>query len=128
MLRREFVRRNIAEPDPRKKLTGYGAHLAEVSPRACPVQLVVRAAAATDAGAAEVWEQLQTERLTGMTAFAQHLQAGGHLRNGVSIAEARDVLWVHNSVELWDLLVNQRGWDNERFGEWVGKALVAALL
>ncbi|MGZ4666581.1 MAG: hypothetical protein ACXV5Q_16480 [Frankiaceae bacterium] len=41
----------------------------------------------------------------------------------MSTEEARDVLWVHNSVELWDLLVNQRGWDNE----WVGKALVAAL-
>lgn len=56
------------------------------------------------------------------------LIAPGRLRNGVSTEEARDVLWVHNSVELWDLFVNQRGWDNERFGEWVGKALVAALL
>jgi len=40
------------------------------------------------------------------------LIAPGRLRNGVSTEEARDVLWVHNSVELWDLFVNQRGWDN----------------
>lgn len=127
-MQREFVRRSKAKPDPRQKLRDYGTHLAEVSPRACPVQLVVRDAAATDAGAAEVWEQLHAERLTGMTAFAQHLHEAGHLRKGVTMEEARDVLWVHNSVELWDLLVNRRGWTNIRFGRWVGRQLIAALL
>jgi hypothetical protein len=46
----------------------------------------------------------------------------------VSVDEARDVLWTHNSVELWDLLVRQRGWTNARFGRWVGRQLIAALL
>jgi AcrR family transcriptional regulator len=128
MMQREFVRRNMAEPDPRKKLLSYGAHVAEVSARAFPVQLVVRDAAAADEGAAAVWAQLDAERLTGMTAFAGHLHSGGHLRKGVSKAEARDVLWAHNSVELWDLLVNRRGWTSRRFGQWVGHQLVAALL
>jgi AcrR family transcriptional regulator len=128
LMQREFVQRNIAEPDPRKKLIAYGAHLAVVSPRACPIQLVVRDAAATDAGAAEVWARLQTERLTGMTVFARHLREGGHLRKGVTMEEARDVLWTHNSVELWDLLVNQRQWSSKRFGKWIGQQLIAALL
>lgn len=128
MLERAFVQRNIAEPDPRRKLLAYGEHLAAVHPRSCPVQLVVRDAAATDAGAAELWEQLQAERLAGMTMFARHLHEGGHLRRGVSVEEARDVLWAHNSVELWELLVQRRGWTYERFGRWVGDQLVAALL
>jgi AcrR family transcriptional regulator len=128
MMQREFVRRNMAEPDPRKKLEAYGAHLGRRSARANPIQLVVRDAAITDAGAAVVWEQLQTERLTGMTAFAAHLKEGGHLRKGVPMEEARDALWAHNSVELWDLLVNRRGWSNARFGKWVGRQLIAALL
>jgi hypothetical protein len=128
MMQREFVRRNLAEPDPRRKLLAYGDHLAAVAPRIGPIQLVVRAAGATDPGAARVWEQLQSERLAGMTAFSRHLHEGGHLRAGVSAGEARDVLWVHNSVELWDLLVNERGWANRRYGRWVGRQLVAALL
>lgn len=129
LMEREFVQRNMAEPDPRKKLADYGEqHLAAVAPRTSPILLVVRDAAATDAGAADVWAALQAERLTGMTAFAGHLHDGGHLREGVSKAEARDVLWVHNSVELWDLLVNQRGWSNKRFGRWIGQQLIAALL
>ena len=128
MMQREFVQRNIAEPDPRRKLQDYGDHLAALAPRVSPILLVVRAAAESDAGASDVWAQLQAERLTGMTAFATHLRDGGFLRDGVSRNEARDVLWTHNSVELWDLLVRQRGWSNPRFGRWVSHQLIAALL
>jgi AcrR family transcriptional regulator len=128
MMQREFVQRNIAEPDPRRKLLDFGVHLAEVHPRVSPLELVVRAAAAADPAVAEVWVTLQDERLTGMTAFGQHLQDHGHLRDGVSAHEARDVLWAHSSVELWDLLVRQRGWPDERYAAWLGHQLVAALL
>ncbi len=128
MLQREFVRKNMAEPDPRKRLLAYGEHLAEVGPRTVPIQLLIRDAAQTDTGAAGVWEQLQAERLTGMTVFARHLGEAGHLRPGVSAEDARDVLWAHNSPELWDLLVRCRGWTNERFGAWVAHQLIAALL
>ncbi len=34
----------------------------------------------------------------------------------------------HISVELWDLLVNQRGWDPDRFADFFGRQLIAALL
>jgi AcrR family transcriptional regulator len=128
MMQREFVQRNMSEPDPRRKLEMYGAHLAEVNPRVGPLLLVIRDAAASDPGAADTWRQLQAERLTGMTAFAQQLDGGHHLRDDVSADEARDVLWTHNSAEVWDLLVNQRGWTPERYGQWIGTQLVAALL
>ncbi len=69
------------------------------------------------------------ERLTGMTAFAHHLARRRPPASAASRPEAaRDVLWVHNSVELWDLLVNERGWTADRYGRWVGEQLVAALL
>ena len=128
MLQREFVARNIAEPDARRKLAAYGEHLAEVAPRANPIQLVVRDAAASDKAAAAVWRQLGAERLGGMTAFATHLHEGGHLRAGITMEDARDVLWTMISVEVWDLLVNERGWPVERYGTWVGEQLIAALL
>ena len=125
---RERVRRIQEEPDPRRKLAIYGEHLAETAPRSVPVQLLVRDAAATDPGAAAVWRQMAGERLTGMTMFAQHLDAGGHLRPGLTVGDARDVLWTYNSAEVYDLLVLQRGWEPERYGRWVADALVAALL
>jgi AcrR family transcriptional regulator len=128
MLQRELVHRVTAEPDPRRKLFIYGEHLAEAGPRAGALQLLAREAAASDPEAAEVWDQMVTERLTGMTEFARHLHDGGHLRADISVEEARDVLWTFNSVELYDLLVLQRGWAKQRYGRWVAEGLVSALL
>jgi AcrR family transcriptional regulator len=116
------------ETDPRRKLELYGQHMASIGPRTMPVLLVVRDAAASDAAAAEVWAQLQAERLHGMTMFADDLHNHGHLREGVTREEARDVLWLHNSLEVWDLLVTQRGWTPKRYGDWIAHQLIAALL
>ncbi len=128
MLQRELVRRIEAEPDARRKLAVHCEHLTQSAPRHVPVQLLVRAAASSDSGAAAVWEQMTTERLTGMNAFARHLHRGGHLRPGMSVDEARDVLWTYNSAELYELLVMRRGWSLERYSAWIADALVAALL
>jgi AcrR family transcriptional regulator len=125
---RDLIQRIQRDADPEHKLRLYAPHVADSAARTGPLLLVLRTAAATDAGAAAVWEQTQQERLSGMTQFAHHLAQGGHLREGVSVEEARDVLWVHNSVELWDLLVNQRGWSRRRHAQWVAQQLVAALL
>lgn len=128
MLQTEPVARIEAEPDPGRKFVMYGEHLAAAGPRAGRLQLVVRAAAATHPDAAAVWQQMVDERLRGMTAFARHLFEGGYLREGISLEHARDVLWTYNSVELFDLLVLQRGWPPDTYGRWVADALIAALL
>jgi AcrR family transcriptional regulator len=128
MLQRELVQRIEAAPDPRRKFEMYGDHLAQAGPRAGPVQLLVRAAAAGDPEVAAVWDQMSSERLYGLTEFARHLYEGEYLRAGVTLEEARDVLWTYNSVELYDLLVLQRGWIPERYGAWVARALASALL
>jgi AcrR family transcriptional regulator len=128
MFQRELVAVIQAEPDPRRKLRIYGEHLATAGPRAGALQLLIRSAAASHEDAAAVWDQMVAERLTGMKEFARHLHDGGYLRLGVSLEDARDVLWVYNSVELYDLLVVQRGWEPERYGRWIADALIAALL
>lgn len=128
MIERSSLMKVRSEPDPRRKLVFYGEHLAAVAPRHVPLQLVILDAAANDPDAAAVWEQLQDERLRGMTMFATDLHAEGHLRNGVSRVEARDVLWTYNSAELYRLLVIERGWSPKRYGRWIADALIAALL
>ncbi|HVV35669.1 MAG TPA: helix-turn-helix domain-containing protein [Acidimicrobiales bacterium] len=125
---RESLLRVRSTTDPREKLRLYGEHMTGTMQRVGAILLAVRAAAATDAGARDVWAQLQEERLRGMTMLATSLKEIKALRKGVSVEEARDVLWVHNSVEVWDLLVNGRGWSNERYGKFVGAQLIAALL
>lgn len=127
-LQREALGRVRAEPDPYRKLSLYGEFVAEVTPRHVPIQLLARAAATADPGAAGVWDQLRAERLAGLTLFARALHQDGHLRPGVSVDEARDLLWTYNSPELYELLVLQRGWTPQRYGRWLADALTAALL
>lgn len=126
MVDREALTRVREEPDPAAKLHLYGAFVATTAPRHVPVQLLVRAAADTDREAAALWQNLSDERLHGLARFADHL--GPALRPGVTVDDARDLLWAHNSPELWDLLVLQRGWSPEDFGSFLAETLVSALL
>ena len=119
---------SAGEPDPRRRLRAFGAFVAEVTPRVAPLMLLVRDAAGGDGELAAVWEQMLAERLSRMSAHAAQLAADGHLRNGVTVEEARDVFWLYSAPELYDLMVQRRGWTPQRFGAWVGEAYVAALL
>ena len=116
------------ESDPRKLLHSWGDFVAEVTPRVSPVVLLIRAAAETDPAAATLWTQINDERLAGMTHDAQRLAEQGHLRPGITVQEAGDILWTLTSPELYDLLVMRRGWTAARFGQWVGESYIAALL
>jgi AcrR family transcriptional regulator len=125
---RELVDRMWREPDPEQKLRLYGEIIGRGSARVQPVQLLAREAAASDPAAATVYERIRKDRLQRMVAFAEFLRESGRLRGGVTVDEARDVLWTYNSAEIWELLVVKRGWSSERYGRWIGDALVAALL
>jgi len=126
MAERDVIGQIIAEPDAARKLVLYAEHMVESMPRAAPVQLLARAAAAVDADAAAVWEQTRAELLKGMTLFAQDLERTGALQ--VPVDDARDVLWTYVSPELYELLVLARGWTVERYGTFLADGLVHALV
>ena len=125
---RDEIKRIQAEPDPREKLRMYSEYFVQGAGRGVAVELLARDAASGDPAAAAVWDQIQQQRLTGMSQFARHLHAGGHLPADTAVEEARDILWTFTSPELWDLLVIQRGWTPARYGHWLASMLTAALL
>jgi AcrR family transcriptional regulator len=57
-------------------------------------------------GSVQRWED---ERSAAMARIAKRLHEQGHLRSGVSVEEATDVLWVVTSFESFDLLYTGRG-------------------
>ena len=114
--------------DARDVIAGWGALVAEVSPRGAPLVLVLRAAAASDAEAAALYAEIDGARLERMADNARFLARGKHLRRGVSFAAARDVLWTCSSPELYELLVVRRGWTPRQLGEFVAQTMTAALL
>ena len=114
--------------DPREIIRGWGALVTELMPLAAPILLLVRDAAEGDAVLRQLRDEMDDDRLRRMTDNARRLAVAGHLRPGLTIAEAADILWTYSAPELYELLVIRRRMPPERFGRFVADAMIAALL
>src|SRR5258708_20017935 len=114
--------------DPRKIIEGWGELTTEVAPRAAPILLLVRDAAATDPELRSLLEELDADRLRRMTDNARRLHEGGHLRTGLSVARAAEVLWTYSSPELYELLVLRRAMPIKDYGPFIADPITAAVL
>jgi AcrR family transcriptional regulator len=125
---RRAIQAVIAEADPRRQLDLYAATQPGIHARMGPLLRVLAVVAAADPELAEVSRQMEDQRLAGMGRFAQLLADRGALRPGLSVDEARDLLWTLNSHAVHDLLVVQLGWSPERYRDWLADTLARALL
>jgi AcrR family transcriptional regulator len=116
------------EQDPTTIMREWGLLTAEVAAQVTPIRLLMRAAAVTDQEMAALLEEIDGERLKRMRHHARFLKDRGYLREGVSLAEATDILWVCSSAELYELLVLKRGWSLPRFAQYVTQFMIVSLL
>ena len=116
------------EPDPRRILAAWGAFTAELGPRVVPILRLVKEAAHGDSQIADLLDEISAARLARMTLNARGLAEAGHLRPGITVDQAADVLWAYSSPEVYELLVISRGWPAARYGSFVAQGLIAALL
>jgi AcrR family transcriptional regulator len=110
------------EADLRRRLLLHAAFATETAQRIAPFQLMVRSAAGTEPAAAAMLEEMDRQRLVGIGVMAEEAAKTGQL--AVSEEECRDVVWSMTDGMLWHRLVNERGWSNERFAEWLGRVWV----
>jgi AcrR family transcriptional regulator len=118
----------LTEPDPRKIVQGWGRFVTELAPRSAPILLLLRDASTTDTELRALLDAMDADRLRRMTVNGRRLRRAGHLRDGVSVKQAADVLWTYSSPELYELLVLRRGMSVKAYGEFVAEAMTAALL
>jgi AcrR family transcriptional regulator len=116
------------ESDPVRVLRGWGRFTTEIAPQVAPIMLLIRNAAATDPEMAGLLADADNQRRTRMRHNARRLHQRGWLRPGITPAQATDILWTYSSTELYDLLVIKSGWPVNRYGTFIGEALIAALL
>ena len=114
------------EPDLAKRLALHAAFSTRTAQRIAPFQLMVQSAAGADPAAAAMLEEMGRQRMAGMSVMAAEVVKTGQL--GVSEEECRDVLWAMTDGMLWHRLVNERGWTNERFAEWLGQLWIHLLV
>jgi AcrR family transcriptional regulator len=116
------------ETDPRAIMRNWGTIASEVSSIVSPIERLVRAAAASDHDMAALLQAHNDLRGRRARHHARFLKERGYLREGVSVAQATDILWTCTSDELYDLLVTQRGWSLPRFARFLGDFMIASLL
>ena len=114
------------EPDLAKRFMLHAAFSTRTAQRIAPFQLMVQSAAGADPAAAVMLEEMARQRLAGMTVMAAEVAKTGQL--AVSEEECRDVIWSMTDGVLWHRLVNERGWTNERFADWLGRVWVRVLV
>ena len=115
-----------SEPDLARRLMLHAAFSTETAQRISPFQLMVRSAAGADPAAAAMLEEMDRQRLVGIGVMAGEAARTGQL--AVSEEECRDVVWSMTDGMLWHRLVNERGWSNDRFAEWLGRVWVDRLV
>ncbi|HSS09156.1 MAG TPA: hypothetical protein VLL25_04675, partial [Acidimicrobiales bacterium] len=121
-------RLQATEADPHKIIQGWGRFVTEIAPRATPIFLLIRGAAATDPELQSLLDEIHSDRLRRMTENARRLHDAGHLRPGINISTAADIFWTYSSPELYELLVIRRAIPLKRYGAFVSEAMIAALL
>lgn len=125
---RDYVQQIRAASSAGAKIAVYAQAVAQIHPRLAPVFLALRDAAVTEPDCAALWTSIAERRAANMRLFAADLRATGELRADLSDDEVADIVWSMNAVEYWVLLVQQRGWSPERFGEWLADAWMQLLL
>ncbi|ORV89322.1 DNA-binding protein [Mycobacterium interjectum] len=125
---RPEARKLFALADPAEILTGYAGLLSDAQRRVAAIYEVVRSAAGVEPEVGELWTELSRQRLTGAKEMATLLSRKQGLRSGLSVAQARDIIWVYNDPGLHHALVGTRGWSQTKYRAWLADTLKCQLL
>jgi AcrR family transcriptional regulator len=125
---RPAIRAVIEEPDPRRQVERYAATQPGIHRRAGPVLRALHGAKATDAALARLWDEIEAWRLDGQGRFVTMLADRGALRSDRTVDECIAVVWTLCSLAVYDMLVLDRGWSDQRFEAWLAASLTTELL
>jgi len=59
--------------------------------------------------------------------IVEWLHRDGHLTTNLTVDTAADLMWAIESVQVWEALTNERGWDPQQYAREVSRALHRAL-
>ena len=128
LLQRPQVQAGLVEPDARRILTNYAADIRQIHSRIAPLTAVVDEASGSDPALRALAEQGREQRLAGMRVLAQVLADRGALKPGLTASEAADILTLFNDPAVYQRLVVERRWDEERYQTWMADALASVLV
>jgi AcrR family transcriptional regulator len=114
--------------DPGDLLTAISGAIRIANERAFELFEIMRKAAAADPKIEERRRAGSEARRRDQVPIARHLKRHGALRACLSEQQARDILWLYSSADVYRLLVHESAWPPERYEQWLGRTLTDALL
>jgi AcrR family transcriptional regulator len=124
----QWYRDLLAERDPERQLRTAARVSRVVKVRIAGVLEVIRNGATIDADIAELWARIQSDFHANQRVVVESLAAKDALASGVDVERATDILWTLNHPNLWQLLVEERGWSPEEYERWFADLACAQLL
>ncbi|MFN3003324.1 TetR/AcrR family transcriptional regulator [Mycolicibacterium wolinskyi] len=118
----------VADPDPKNQLAGLVAVASDVNSRTAPVYRILVGAASSDADAAALLDDLNSQRRQGQGQIVRALARSGALRAGLAERDAIDIVYTLMSPEVYRLMVVDREWPPRSYERWVTQALADSLL
>ncbi len=116
---RPEIRAVLAEPDLATRFGRHAVVVTAVFRRITPLLAALQGAAASEPAAAAMLAEWDEGRLDACATYAEAAAATGQL--AVSEAECREVLAATMDGALWQRLVAESGWADERFAAWLGR-------
>ena len=114
--------------DPVELLGRYATMMGELARQAGPIYDVLVRAADAEPELAALLADFERQRLRTATMLAEAVAERGGLPPGVSVDDARDVVWILNAPELYAGLSRKRRWSQRRYVNWARDALVKMLV
>jgi AcrR family transcriptional regulator len=65
--------------------------------------------------------EMQQERVRSLFAHGKH-------RGGLTLKEARRILWMFTSRDIYRMLVHEGGWTSDQYQQWLSDAILGALV
>jgi TetR/AcrR family transcriptional regulator, regulator of autoinduction and epiphytic fitness len=128
MMDRPDIRAIAAEPDGRRKLEMFAAHLARVQGRTARLMRVLQVAVDSDEAVEDLRRTLLAQRRQGMRAFAGDLRRRRLLRPGVTAERAADILVGHMDAAHYLTFREDLGWADRDYRRWYVTVTAAAIL
>jgi AcrR family transcriptional regulator len=76
----------------------------------------------------KIEEEFEATRLAMQEDRLRRLFKAGKAKRGISLDEARRILWMYTSRDVYRMLVVEGGWTPDRYEAWLEQTLVAALV
>jgi AcrR family transcriptional regulator len=89
---------------------------------------MLRGASSFSPSLRKIEQQFEKMRLDMQQARIELLFDQGKAKHGLSLDEARQIMWMYTSRDIYRMLVREAGWTPDRYEDWLRETLLAALV